>query len=147
LGLPLIGWLYLAFAGWLDGCYFKYLHRMLRRSMKDRPQTTMVCPTQEAEEDGIFVGLLPRGSVSPEDGFYAWDIGFLWLSPDCLVYQGERAAFSLSREMMNGISIQKGPLAWRRTYGVMISCANGSIGFSTPDRWASRWNARKLRKR
>jgi len=85
--------------------------------------------------------------VSPEDGFYAWDIGFLWLSPDCLVYQGERAAFSLSREMMNGISIQKGPLAWRRTYGVMISCANGSIGFSTPDRWASRWNARKLRKR
>ena len=48
----------------------------------------MVCPTQEAEEDGIFVGLLPRGSVSPEDGFYAWDIGFLWLSPDCLVWLG-----------------------------------------------------------
>jgi len=134
-GLPLIAWAYLAFDWWLDGCYFRVLRARLRQRIGATAQ------------DGEFVGLLPRGCVSVEGGFYAWDIGFLWLTPDALEYVGERASFSVAREAVNGIEVARGPLCWIRAYGVVISSAEGSFGFSARGWRLSRRNARKLRGR
>jgi len=135
VGLPLIARLYLA-SGTLRG---RYLLARLRSRLSRRMGA--------AVEGGTFVGLLPGDSVTPVEGFYLWDAGFLLLSPDYLTYRGERSTFSVPRTAVTKIAIGRGPLSWDRAHAVVISCEGGSFSLSRPDKGASRRQARLLGRR
>ncbi len=133
--VPLVGWLYLGFGRWLDRGFMRHLHRRLRRRMGPMA------------DGGIFAGLLPGDRVTAVEGFYAWDIGFLYFTPDWLTYRGERTVFSLPRSGIKNISIAKGPLAWNPAYAVTVNCEEGSLSLLTPDRGVRRRQARWLQQR
>jgi|HubBroStandDraft_1064217.scaffolds.fasta_scaffold01158_7 heat shock protein HtpX len=134
-GIAAAAWLYSALDCWLDHGFLRIFADRLRRRMGP------------AAENGIFAGLLPGNRVWPIDGFYLWDAGFLWLSPDCLTYRGERTSFALTRESVNSISVEKGPYDWFRAYGVTLACDEGCFTLSRPDRSYSRREVRRLERR
>ena len=89
--LPLVGWLYLGFGRWLDRGFMRHLHRRLRRRMGPMA------------DGGIFAGLVSGDRATAVEGFYAWDSGFLYFTPDWLTYRGERTVFSLPRSGIKNI--------------------------------------------
>ena len=76
-----------------------------------------------------------------------WDVGFLFLSPDWLTYQGEQAKFSIPRTAISSIDVRKGPFSWGRTYAATVTWDAGSFSVIQPDRGGSRGTARRLKKR
>jgi heat shock protein HtpX len=132
---PLVAWLYLHFLNWQDRMYIRNVRRKLVRQMGRRA------------DGGTFMGLLPGDSRTPLEGFYFWDVGFLFLTPDCLTYRGERSRFSIPRGAILKVTVEKGPLAWDRSYGVMLHCEGGCFQLSRPDRGESRRVARKIERR
>lgn len=134
-GAAAAAWLYSALDCWLDRVFLRIFGRGLRRRMGP------------VAEGGVFAGLLPGDPVCPLEGFYLWDAGFLWLCPDTLTYRGERTSFSLARESVNGVSVEKGPFDWFRASGVMVTCEEGCFSLSRPDRGYSRREIRRLERR
>ena len=97
------------------------------------------------DRQAMFVGVLPGWQVLLPEGFPIWDVGFLSFSPDFLSYQGEQTRFSVARESVTGISVQKGPLSWDPEYVVTLVWQGGSLGLTRPDRGTtSRRQARRL---
>jgi hypothetical protein len=81
------------------------------------------------------------------EGFYMWDVGFLFLSPDWLTYRGEQAKFSIPRAVISSIEVRKGPFTWDRTYAATVTWEGGSFSVLQPDRGGSRRTARRLKAR
>jgi hypothetical protein len=96
--------------------------------------------------DGVFVALLPGETVAPADGFYAWDLGFVFLDAERLAYCGEQARFSVNRGNIGAIEIRKGPLEWGRVHAVLIQTPAGSFNIHTADRGCSGRLARRLQR-
>ena len=76
-----------------------------------------------------------------------WDVGFLFLSPDWLTYQGEQARFSIPRTAISSVEVRKGPFGWGRTYAATVAWEGGSFSLLRPDRGGSRRTARRLKAR
>lgn len=60
------------------------------------------------EWGGRFVGFAPSGEPRFYEGFSEWDMGFLFLAPDRLVYVGEQTAFSLQRSEVVRVAAHAG---------------------------------------
>lgn len=63
-----------------------------------------------AEGDGIggdFVTLAPNRHMDIYDGFTSWDVGLLNLDQEYLHYQGDGTTFSLSRESVCDVTLQR----------------------------------------
>ena len=58
------------------------------------------------------VTLSPGPSLRIYDGAYDWDLGWLALEPDALVYRGEEAGFRLPRGAITGVALEPGPRGW-----------------------------------
>jgi len=130
--IPPLSAAYLIFTNWVGRCYKAGIRRRLAARMGS------------AAEGGTFVGLLPGSRTLPVEGFYHWDVGFLWLTGEELVYRGERVTFSLPRSSVRGIAIQKGPLAWDRARTIRVMCDDGSVQFSRPDVGTTLRHSRRL---
>lgn len=59
-----------------------------------------------------FVGLSPGASTRVYEGFFDWDLGFLSLERDALVYRGEEATFRLPRAAVLDVRRTYGPPGW-----------------------------------
>ena len=59
-----------------------------------------------------FVGLSPGASTRVYEGFFDWDLGFLSLERDALVYRGEEATFRLPRAAVMDVRRTYGPPGW-----------------------------------
>jgi Zn-dependent protease with chaperone function len=73
-----------------------------------------------AGRSGLFVGLAPDSGPRVYEGNWAWDFGFLILTPDFLAYQGEETRFSLARGEITSITLGSGPTGWFRVPSVYI---------------------------
>jgi Zn-dependent protease with chaperone function len=115
-------------------CYFlKRIRRKLEREWAG------------AGRQAMFVGVLPGWRVMLPDGFPIWDVGFLSFSPDYLTYEGEQTRFSVPREAVTGVAVQKGPLAWDPEYVLTVAWQGGAFSLTRPDRGTtSRRQARRL---
>jgi Zn-dependent protease with chaperone function len=80
-----------------------------------------------------FVDLAPASAPLNYDGFFQWDVGFLWLGHDRLTYVGEQTRFALTCEQITDIRL--GPAAdWLRIRRVVVDwydAANGASGAFT----------------
>jgi len=126
---------YLIFTNWVGRCFKASLRRRLAMRMG------------AAADRGTFVGLLPGSLTLPVEGFYHWDLGFLWLNANELVYRGERVRFAVPRASVRAITVRKGPLAWDRARLVRVECEGGAIQFSRPDIGTTRRHSRRLERR
>jgi Zn-dependent protease with chaperone function len=70
--------------------------------------------------NGLFVGLAPDSGPRIYEGNWAWDVGFLAISEDCLYYWGEEARFALRRDQITSISLGPGPVSWIKTPSVYV---------------------------
>jgi Zn-dependent protease with chaperone function len=61
---------------------------------------------------GTFVCLAPASEPRLYEGNWAWDLGFVSLTSDRLIYWGEEATFSLTREQVTSIARRPGPISW-----------------------------------
>jgi Zn-dependent protease with chaperone function len=133
--IPLLTAAYLIFTNWVGRCFKASLRRKLAMRMG------------AAADGGTFVGLLPGSLPLPVEGFYHWDLGFLWLNANELVYRGERATFALPRASVRAITICKGPISWDRVKLVRVECEGGALQFSRPDTGTTQRHARRLERR
>jgi Zn-dependent protease with chaperone function len=133
--IPLLAATYLIFSNWLGRRFTNGIHRRLERRMGP------------AAAGGTFVGLLPGANTAPVEGFYQWDVGFLWLTANELVYRGERVSFSIARDSVRAITIRKGPRSWDRAHLVRVECEGGAMHFSRPDVGTTRRVTGRLERR
>jgi Zn-dependent protease with chaperone function len=77
--------------------------------------------TSTANGSGLFVGLAPDSGPRIYEGNWAWDFGFLTLTPESLYYQGEEAQFSLACGEISSINLGPGPTGWFRAPSVYIA--------------------------
>jgi len=66
----------------------------------------------DAPPQARFVGLSPGASTRVYEGFFDWDLGFLSLERDALVYRGEEATFRLPRAAVMDVRRTYGPPGW-----------------------------------
>jgi len=133
--IPFLTAAYLVFTNWVGRRFKAGLRRQLARRMGT------------AAEGGTFVGLLPGSLTVPVEGFFHWDLGFLWLNTNELVFRGERVTFSVPRASVRGVAIRKGPLSWDRARLVRVECEGGAMQFSRPDTGTTKRHARHLEQR
>jgi Zn-dependent protease with chaperone function len=69
----------------------------------------------------LFVGLAPDSGPRIYEGNWAWDLGFIILTPELLSYQGEESGFSLARGDISSIYLGPGPTGWFTTPSVYIA--------------------------
>lgn len=70
---------------------------------------------------GVFVSLAPDSMPRLYESNWAWDIGYLSVSAESLLYWGEEARFIIPRERIKRISLGPGPVNWFKTRSVYIS--------------------------
>ena len=129
--IPLAAWLYLRLANWWD--------RQFKASLRGK-----IALRVQPGPGAIFVGLLPGARVYPIGGSYDWDLGFATLSPDWLSYRGEQAQFSVARSAVSAIEVAHGPMAWDRTFAVVVRHTGGAFVLRRSDTGISLRQARKL---
>jgi Zn-dependent protease with chaperone function len=74
-----------------------------------------------AIEQGIFVGLSPDAQPRIYEGFYDWDVGFLWINGDRLCYIGEQTRFALRPDQMTGLALGEPAPGWWRSPRIYIT--------------------------
>ncbi len=75
-----------------------------------------------------FVGLSPGPGARVYEGFFDWDLGFLEIAPDALVYRGEEASFRLPRESVADVRRAPGPPGWIPAPRVAIEWIDPATG-------------------
>jgi hypothetical protein len=94
-----------------------------------RLRSKLAARMQVAEgEAGMFVGLSPEPRPLVYDGWWDWDVGFLTLAADRLDYRGERARFTLWREQVTEIQVDKGAPHWSDPHWVYVSWRDDESG-------------------
>lgn len=131
-GLPVTFWMILRFDNWLRGRFYSGLREKIRPRMDD--------------SGGIFVGLLPGETVVRTEGCGEWDLGFLFLRSDRLIYRGERAEFSLTRAQILNLSMEAGPFSWSHPHRVMVQWSGGWFSVQRPELRRSRRQGQRLLK-
>jgi len=74
---------------------------------------------------GAFVGFAPGPVPRVYEGFYDWDIGFLFLQRERLVYVGEETRFTLQRADVEDVTIIPGGPGWIRAPRILVRWAAG----------------------
>jgi hypothetical protein len=92
--------------------------RRLRRRLADKLGREGISP---GAWSGIFVGLSPGPSPRLFEGFYDWDLGFLFLAGDRLYYVGEQTRFALRRGQLAEVRLGPAAPGWRRWRRVTLS--------------------------
>jgi hypothetical protein len=85
--------------------------RRLRRRLAGKLEREGISP---GAWGGVFVGLSPGPSPRLFEGFYDWDLGFLFLAGDRLCYVGEQTRFAIRREQLADVRLGAAPPSWRR---------------------------------
>jgi Zn-dependent protease with chaperone function len=75
---------------------------------------------------GMFVSLAPDSEPRIYENNWAWDVGFLLLSPERLYYWGEEARFAIQRDDVIRIGAGPGPLSWVKTAAAYVSWTDKS---------------------
>ncbi|HNJ40275.1 MAG TPA: M48 family metalloprotease [Acidobacteriota bacterium] len=70
---------------------------------------------------GTFVGLSPSADRQIYDGDYSWDIGFVFLTEERLIYVGERTRFALRRDQIGAIKFHPTQFPWHSSDPVYIT--------------------------
>jgi Zn-dependent protease with chaperone function len=68
--------------------------------------------TSPEPSGGVFVGFAPAASPRLYEGFYDWDIGFLFLQGDRLCFAGDQTRFALRRDQVMEIALGPGGPGW-----------------------------------
>jgi Zn-dependent protease with chaperone function len=68
-----------------------------------------------------YVAVAPGPEVRVYEGYYDWDLGFLSLEPNALVYTGEETTLRLPRTAITGIARMPGPPNWTPAPRVAIA--------------------------
>jgi len=84
----------------------------LRRRLAARLERDGTPEGREAAADGVFVGFAPDARPRNYEGHSVWDIGFVLLGLDALVYIGDQARFRLRREQITGVRRDRGNPSW-----------------------------------
>jgi Zn-dependent protease with chaperone function len=92
----------------------KKMEQLLRRKLRRES-------TGRIENHSLFVGLAPDSGPRVYEGNWAWDLGFMILTPELLSYQGEESEFSLARGDISLIYLGPGPTGWFTTPSVYIA--------------------------
>ena len=100
--------------------------------------------TRIATPGGEFVGLLPGREIVRMEGCGEWDLGFLFLAGDRLVYRGERTEFSLTRSQVYDLQLEEGPFSWSHPYRVVVGWTGGWFSVQHPDIRRTRREGRRL---
>lgn len=61
-----------------------------------------------SQAGGRFADFGPHGEARSYEGHTVWDVGFVFLGPDALVYAGDQARFRLRREEIAGVRLGTG---------------------------------------
>jgi len=77
----------------------------LRRAFARKLESRGVIP---GEWGATFVGFAPHSAPRLYEHFTEWDLGYLFLTRDSLVYMGEQISFSLLREEVNTVATAPG---------------------------------------
>jgi Zn-dependent protease with chaperone function len=128
--LPLTFWLILRIDHWMRQRFYAGL------AGKIRPRVSV--------PGGTFVGLLPGQRIVRTEGCGEWDLGFLFLDRDRLVYRGERAEFSLLRSEIVNVHLDRGPFSWWHPSRVVIQWTRGAFSIQRPEIPRSRRPAERL---
>ena len=112
LALPVVFWLHLRVDRWW--------RRRFQIAMKRKIDERLRPPA-----GGLFAGLRPGDRIETSEGFYEWDLGYLFLSVDRLTFIGERTQFSLARTAVTSIETKKGPISWARGHRVVLRWEGG----------------------
>jgi Zn-dependent protease with chaperone function/tetratricopeptide (TPR) repeat protein len=134
LGLPLVLW--------LEGRTVIASHRRFFKRTALAVSRSLPSPFE-----GELVALLPGEDLTPCEGFFVWDFGKLGIDGNLLVYFGERASFSVSRDAVTAIDVISRRVGFRRTYGVRIRTQDGAFIVSEATKGTSRRGASRLEHR
>ncbi|TVQ17713.1 MAG: hypothetical protein EA367_16925 [Leptolyngbya sp. DLM2.Bin15] len=74
---------------------------------------------------GRFVGLSPGANPRIYEGFYNWDLGFVWWVGDRLYYAGEQTHFCLRADQITQIQRRPGTQGWWRSPTVGLYWQDG----------------------
>ena len=75
---------------------------------------------------GIFAGLAPGPRPRVYEGFFDWDVGFLFLQRDRLCFIGEETRFALRRDQVVEIADGEPPPGWIRVPRVAVRWEDAS---------------------
>lgn len=101
----------------------------LRRQLWDK-----LLPRDTPEAEFTFVSFVPEDRPRSYEGFSEWDLGFLRLTGDRLVYLGEQTRFVLRRDQITEIRYSAGLPSWKPLPRIAIAwrdVATGRIGVFT----------------
>ncbi|HXN49911.1 MAG TPA: M48 family metalloprotease [Bryobacteraceae bacterium] len=119
LGLPLALWLSLRALRWRN-------ERFLRAMM------AAIEPRLPAGTRGEFAGLCPGERLYPAQGFFAWDLGKVFLAADGIAFAGERARFFVPRAAVRSIDTVSDGIGWGRRQGLLVHWQGGSFVVKYP---------------
>ena len=128
LGLPLALWLSLRASAWRN-------ERFLRAMM------AAIEPRLPAGTRGEFVGLCPGERLFSAQGFFAWDLGKVFLAADGIAFAGERARFLVPRAAIRSIDTVSDGIGWGRRQGLLVHWQGGSFVVKYPFHVSSRRRA------
>lgn len=81
-----------------------------------------------APADARFVGLSPGAGTRVYENFFDWDVGFVTLGRDALVYRGEETSFTLPRDAIVDVRLAGGPPGWIPTPRAEIEWLDPATG-------------------
>ena len=73
------------------------------------------------DRNGLYVSLAPDSAPRIYEGNWAWDLGFLSVTPNELIYWGEEARFVLRREEIISLSVGLGSVSWFENSTVYVT--------------------------
>jgi Zn-dependent protease with chaperone function len=113
-GLPVLAAVLMLALSWLP----VWGYGLLRRRLRTRLESEGLWPDGY---EGTFVGFAPGPRPRVFEGFFDWDVGFLFLCGDSLCYVGERARFALGRGQITAVRPGPGGPGWWRTCRVYMT--------------------------
>jgi Zn-dependent protease with chaperone function len=78
--------------------------------------------------EACFVGIAPGPELRVYEGFLDWDLGFLSIEPNALVFTGEEASLRLPRATIESIACVPGPPGWTPAPRVAIAWCDAARG-------------------
>jgi Zn-dependent protease with chaperone function len=77
---------------------------------------------------GVFVGFAPGAAPRLYENDYSWDMGFLMIDNNHLVYVGEEARFQLPLSQVTSVRLGVGPPTWWRCPTLCITWSDSERG-------------------
>lgn len=108
----------LAVLNWIPLLGYRNLEQQLRERLQNQGLSIDAW-------GGRFVGLSPGANPRIYEGFYNWDLGFVWWVGDRLYYAGEQTRFCLRADQITQIQRRPGTQGWWRSPTVGLYWQDG----------------------